>query len=270
VSGPVDNPVSPRQALSRERWQLLDRLIDVFELPMALLGLTWLALIVIEFTRGLSPFLESVSTAIWIMFVADFAAEVIVAPQRLEYLRRHWLVALSLALPVLRVFRLVRAWRSLAVLRAARGTRLVRLVASINRGMASLAATMGRRGFGYVITLTAVVTLAGAAGMHGFERHAGGLQTYSAAVWWTAMIMTTMGSEYWPKTAEGRMLCVLLSLYAFAVFGYVTATLASFFVDRDAARPDAAVAGAGGIEALRLEIMALRDEVRELRRRFKT
>jgi voltage-gated potassium channel len=270
VNGPNDGPVSSREALARERWQLLDRLIDLFEWPMALLGLTWLALIVLEFTRGLSPFLQSVSTAIWLVFVADFAAEIIVAPQRLAYLRRHWLVALSLAVPMLRVFRLVRAWRSVAVLRAARGTRLVRLVASINRGMGSLAATMGRRGFGYVITLSAVVTLTGAAGMYGFERHAGGLQTYSAAVWWTAMIMTTMGSEYWPKTAEGRTLCVLLSLYAFAVFGYVTAALASYFVDRDAARPDAAVAGAGGIDALRLEITALRAEVRELRGRFKT
>ena len=47
------------------------------------------------------------------------------------------------------------------------------------------------------------------------------------------MIMTTMGSAYWPQTDAGRVLCVLLSLYAFGVFGYVTALLASFFVGRD-------------------------------------
>lgn len=33
------------------------------------------------------------------------------------------------------------------------------------------------------------------------------------------MLLTTMGSEYWPQTAEGRILCLLLSVYAFAVFG---------------------------------------------------
>ncbi len=40
------------------------------------------------------------------------------------------------------------------------------------------------------------------------------------------MIMTTMGS--WPQTPEGRVLCLLLAVYAFAVFGYVTAMLAAF------------------------------------------
>jgi voltage-gated potassium channel len=44
------------------------------------------------------------------------------------------------------------------------------------------------------------------------------------------MILTTLGSQYWPRTPEGRVLGFLISLYAFAVFGYFTALLASFFV----------------------------------------
>ena len=47
------------------------------------------------------------------------------------------------------------------------------------------------------------------------------------------MLLTTMGSEYWPRTPEGRFVCLLLSIYAFAVFGYITATLASFFIGSD-------------------------------------
>jgi hypothetical protein len=70
--------------------------------------------------------------------------------------------------------------------------------------------------------------------------------------------MTTMGSEYWPRTAEGQVLCLLLALYAFAAFGYVTATLATFFVGREATRPDGEVAGAADVAALRAEITALR------------
>ena len=65
------------------------------------------------------------------------------------------------------------------------------------------------------------------------------------------MVMTTMGSQYWPETVEGRVLCVFLALYAFAVFGYVTATLATFFVGRDAENEDAEPAGARQIAALR-------------------
>ena len=84
--------------------------------------------------------------------------------------------------------------------------------------------------------LTVLVSAGGAAGIYAFER---GLapgrspDAYGAALWWTAMILTTMGSEYWPQTAEGRLPCLLLAVYGFTMFGYVTAALATFFVARD-------------------------------------
>ena len=134
--------------------------------------------------------------------------------------------------------------------------------------MRALSASFARRGFGYVSALSAVVLLAGAGGMYAFENHVtGGLNSYGAAVWWTAMLLTTIGSEYWPQTAEGRVLCFLLSLYSFGVFGYITAALASFFIGRDA---DSAgeLAGARAIEELRDEIAALHQEVFAVRSRM--
>ncbi|HEX6973247.1 MAG TPA: ion transporter [Vicinamibacterales bacterium] len=254
--------------LERERWELLERLVRGLETPMVALGFLWLVLLVFELTRGLSPLFQSVSNAIWILFVVDFAARLLIAPRRVAFLKSNWVVALSLALPALRVLRVARAWRALATVRAARGTRLIRVLTSLNRGMGALGATMGRRGFGYVVALTGVVAVTGAAGMYAFEsRSPGGLQDYATALWWTVMLMTTMGSDFWPKTPEGRVLCVVLSLYAFAVFGYVTATLASYFVDRDAAAPEASLAGHSAIDALRDEIAALRREIRQLRSR---
>ncbi len=94
-----------------------------------------------------------------------------------------------------------------------------------------------------------------------------GFESYGEALWWTAMVMTTMGSDYFPKTTEGRVLCFALALYAFAVFGYVTATLATFFVGRDAESKEAEVAGAEQIESLRAEVAALREELRTFARR---
>jgi voltage-gated potassium channel len=86
--------------------------------------------------------------------------------------------------------------------------------------------------------------------------------SYGGAFWWTSMIMTTMGSQYWPQTIEGRVLCVFLALYAFAVFGYVTATLATFFIGRDAENTEAEIGGAREIIELKAEIAALRRELR--------
>ena len=83
------------------------------------------------------------------------------------------------------------------------------------------------------------------------------------------MVLTSMGSEYWPHSAEGRALCFLLSLYGFAVFGYVTATLATYFIGRDAEDEGAELAGAKSIDALRAEISALRTEINTLSREVK-
>jgi voltage-gated potassium channel len=92
-----------------------------------------------------------------------------------------------------------------------------------------------------------------------------GFANYGEALWWTAMLLTSLGSAYWPQTPEGRVLCLLLAIYGFAVFGYITATLASFFIDRDAERNDAGIAGAREIRRLREEVAGLRDEMRALR-----
>jgi voltage-gated potassium channel len=69
-----------------------------------------------------------------------------------------------------------------------------------------------------------------------------------------------MGSDYWPHTTEGRILSLLLALYAFTVFGYVTATLATFFIGKDA-KDRVGVAGASELQALRQDIAALREQL---------
>ena len=128
--------------------------------------------------------------------------------------------------------------------------------------MKSLNATMDRRGFGYVMALTLAVIFAGAAGMYVFENDF--FESYGVALWWTTMLVITVGTDFWPKSAEGRILCTLLSLYGFAVFGYITATLASFFIGRDAQSKDVPIAGSNDIERLRLEIRELKEVIREI------
>jgi voltage-gated potassium channel len=261
-----DMELNKREIIDKERSEVLEQLEDWLEIPMLLLGFVWLALLVLEFTQGLSQFLEALGTIIWIIFILDFALKFILAPQKFAYLRSNWLTAIALFVPAFRIFRIFRVVRLLRFARAARGLRLLRVITSLNRGMRALGASMGRRGLGYVLALSFVVVLSGAAGMYAFENEIpGGINTYSESLWWTAMLLTSIGSEYWPQTAEGRVLCFILSLYGFAVFGYVTATLATFFIGRDAEDAGAEIAGAKSLEALRAEIAALHDEVRALR-----
>lgn len=260
------------------RWELLEQVNQLTERPMIALSFVWLILLVVDFTAGLSPLLQIVSNVIWALFVLDFFLELVIAPRKLAYLRSNWIGALSLALPALRGLRILPALRLARAARAARGLRLFRLITSLNRGMRALGKTLSRRGAGYIIALTAVVTVVGAAGMAVFESPTSlaaefggaaepeaGLASYGEAIWWTAMIMTTMGSEYWPRTPEGRILGWLLSLYAFAVFGYITAMIASFFVGQDRGESDQTLP-AEELVALRAEIVALREELQRSER----
>jgi len=251
---------SIEQILERERNQSLEQLERWLEIPMIVLGFGWLALLIVEFTWGLSRFLEVTTRLIWLAFIVEFALRFTLAPRKIPFLRKSWLTIIALLIPALRVFRIFQVIRLLRLARVARGLRLLRIVTSINRGMRALGTAMERRGLRYVIALTAIVTLAGAAGMYAFERDVpGGLDSYGVALWWTAMLLTSIASEYWPKTAEGRLLCLLLAVYGFAVFGYMTASLASFFIGRDAEREDTELPSAASIRELRAEIVALRN-----------
>ncbi|MGH1396392.1 MAG: potassium channel family protein [Trichormus sp.] len=258
---------SEKQALERERSEVLQQLEDWLETPMLVLGFVWLGLFIIEIIDGLNPLLQAISITIWIIFILDFLLKLAIAPHRPSYIKSNWLTAISLLLPALRTFRIIRVIKILQTTRAVRGLQLLRVMTRANRGMRVLAASVSRRGFGYVVALTTIVTVLGAAGMYAFENEVpgeSGLHNYGTALWWTAMLMTTMGSEYSPQTPEGRVLCFFLALYAFAVFGYVTATLATFFIGRDADDDQAELAGAKSIQLLQSEIAALREEIQQL------
>lgn len=252
-------------AFFRDRLQILHRIERALDIPMALLGLLWLGLMVYDLVRGLGFVGNAVTTAIWVVFVVDFLLRFLLAPNKARFLRKNWLSAIALVLPALRIARFARVFRALARLR---GLQLVRITASLNRGMKSLGKTMRRRGFVYVLGLTLMVTVAGAAGMLSFEKNVPGseLKDFWSALWWTAMLMTTMGSEYWPKTAEGRTLCLFLAIYAFAVFGYVTGTIATYFIGQDAQtdKDEDEHAKREQLERLASEISALREEIRLL------
>lgn len=242
----------------QERWQVLTRLEDWLERPMLLLSFIWLSLVVVELVWTTSGVFELLGTIIWIIFILEFLLRFALAPRKIGFLRRNPITIVALIAPAFRFLRVLR------VLRLARGLRLVRIVGTANRGISALRKSFHRRGLGYVLATTVLVILLGAGGMLAFEpahEVEGGFTGYADALWWTAMLVSTMGSAFWPLTAEGRVLALLLSMYGLAVFGYITASFATFFIEQEAAAPDGDLGGAGEIAALRADIAALREDL---------
>ncbi len=254
-----------KEFINQERREILHQIDTWLEIPMIGLSLVWTVLLIVEFVWGLNSFLNGVSITIWVVFILEFTLRLLLAPQKLHYLKHNWLTAIALFLPVIRIFRVARIMRVFGTVRGVQGVQLMRVLARINSGMRRIAKSATRRGLGYVLTSTLIVISIGAAGMYKFERDVTGsiITSYGDAIWWTAMVMTTMGSDYFPKTPEGRMLCFLLAVYASAIFGYLTATLATFFVGQDANDvTDDGIASEKSVRSLQAEIIALRQEIR--------
>jgi voltage-gated potassium channel len=250
-----------RERSQQERVDLLQQIHEIFDFPLLILSIVWLVLIAVDFVYGLSPTLQTASVVIWGIFIVDFIVEFYIAPKKKAYLQENWIVAISLFLPALRVLQIFRGFGLFKLSSFARSLNLAQVLSSFNRSIRTVRHAMTQRGLEYVLLLTIFITFLGAAGMYNFERP--GLSTYWDAIWWTAMIMTTIGSDYWPKTAEGRVLTFLLSVYAFAIFGYITAALASLLVGQDRETPSNEIA------ELRKEVQRLSSEINKFSEREK-
>lgn len=245
----------------RERWVTLEQLDDWLDVPMLVLSVIWLGLVLWELAYGGNPMMEMLGIAIWIVFIAEFVLRFTLAPRKIKFLKDNWLTVIALLAPALRLVRFFRIFRAA---RALRGARLVRIVGTANRSMGALKSALRRRRFGYVAAMTLLVITLGAAGMLSFEPASeleGGFKSYGDALWWTAMLLTTIGSQYWPASNEGRILALLISIYGLAVFGYITASFASFFVGWDTESATGTPPSAKEMAALTKEVAALRRDL---------
>ncbi|ASN82677.1 ion transporter [Deinococcus ficus] len=259
----MTNPAPEPTDLHAARADLLQTLDDLLSGPLNVLGFVWLGLLVWELLGPVPAWVNLISNVIWGLFIVDFLLSFTLAPHKVTFLRRNWLSALSLLVPAVRFLRVFRGLRLLRTARLARGTRLFQILTRLNRGLKTLQRTLRRRQFGFVMLATLLVTLAGSAGLAYFEGTGGSAPgSYGAWVYWTGMLLMSLGPEHWPQSAEGRTLTALLGLYGFTVFGYITAALASVFVGADQSRlPEAEEVNNA---ALLAEVTALRQELARL------
>ncbi len=93
-----------------ERWELLERIDRSLEPAFVVLSGIWIALVVVELAMGGLPrSLEVLVWVIWGLFVLEFAVGLVIAPERLRYVRERWLTVLSLVLPAFRILRVASA-----------------------------------------------------------------------------------------------------------------------------------------------------------------
>ncbi|TLP78949.1 potassium channel family protein [Nesterenkonia sphaerica] len=158
-----------------------------------------------------------VMNAIWVLFAVDYVVSLILVPHTRRWFLTHLHELAIVLLPALRPLRLLRLATALAVLQRSAGAAL--------RGKVIL----------YVAFTSMLLVVMASLAMLDAEQNAPGanITTFSEALWWSTGTITTVGyGDFYPITGLGRSIAVVLMVCGLGLLGTVTATLASWFVER--------------------------------------
>ena len=188
---------------------------------------------------------ETVIWATWGFFAIDYVVNLVLAPRRWHWFYTHILDLLVVVLPILRPLRLLRLVTLLSVLQRTAG------------------AAFRERVVVYIAGASALLVFVAALAVLDSERSAPGasIVTFGNALWWAFVTIATVGyGDFVPVTALGRLIAGGLMLGGIALLGVVTATLASWIVERVAQQSiDQQAATKGEIKTLELQIARLQE-----------
>jgi len=191
---------------------------------------------------------RTITWGAWALFAVDYAARLVLSVDRGPFVRTNLLDLAVVVLPLLRPLRLLRLVRVLSVLNRAAGGSL--------RGRVVV----------YVVGATTLVLFVASLAVLDAERdHPGAnITTFRDAVWWAFTTVTTVGyGDRFPVTDTGRLVAVGLMVAGITLLGVVTATFASWLLEKVAAVEEASQAATRrDVEELTREVVALREDLR--------
>ncbi|AIY00972.1 hypothetical protein ART_1373 [Arthrobacter sp. PAMC 25486] len=180
----------------------------------------------------------------WGLFLVDYVVSLWLAPRRLSWFFRHLHELAIVVLPMLRPLRLLRLVTLIGVLQRVAGNALRGRVAT------------------YVVAASGLLVYIGALAMYDAEKASpeASIKSFGDAAWWAIVTITTVGyGDLSPSTGTGRVIAVGLMIGGIALLGIVTATLASWLVEKVSAEDSNSQAvTVDHLELLREEIRALR------------
>jgi voltage-gated potassium channel len=225
---------SDSQVRTGRRLTLLNRYERNADLPLMVLSLAVIPLVAVEYLVDLAPRaeegLEITYAVVWLAFVADYLIKLVLSDNKREYFRTEWLslvlnvLTVPLAFNPLAIFRAARSLRLLRVFRlgavAARGAhRIVQFPESKNSQLAVTAAS-----FLMITMVSAVLVLAVEEGTRGSE-----IDTMGQSLWWAVSTVTTVGyGDIAPHTTAGRLFALVPMIAGVALI----AVVASNFTER--------------------------------------
>lgn len=232
-------------ASRQQRWE------GLAEWPLAACAAIFLALFsvkVLAQPQGLNQhIIHGLLFVLYLPFLVDYVARLVLAEHRTRWFVRHLLDLIVVVLPLMGPLLLLR---------------LVALVGALQRAIGDAI-----RGRVVVYTAFSAVLLVYAASLAVLqvERPAPGanITSFGDAIWWSVTTITTVGyGDLYPVTVLGRIVAALLMIGGISMVGAITATIASWIVQRVSAEDSAQQAATvAHIESLQAEVSRLADLV---------
>ena len=145
-------------------------------------------------------FVFILDAVIWGIFAVELSIKTVIAPNRRNYLRRHWLDVLIVAIPFIRPLRILR------------------IIAYIGRDWQGISRVMN---VDYVLVYSVGLILMVATLVATVERGTGSpLADFQNTLWWAIVTATTVGyGDMVPTTVIGRIAGVVLMLGGIGLLG---------------------------------------------------
>jgi len=241
---------------------------ELFILVLTVLSLVIMVALFLPLSAATKQLLTIYDNLICVVFLYDFATNLIRAKPRRAYFidRRGWLDLLgsipTVNVPIFRfsgLFRLARLSRLSRITRLFRtkGKREITQDVLQNRGQYAAAITLTAAIV--VLVVASVLELAFESGSPGANITTGG-----QALWWAVVTITTVGyGDFYPVTAGGRIVGVFVMFTGIGIIGALASILASVLVsgpDPSSQQPATVTTDVAA------ELAQLRDEVSALRR----
>ncbi len=220
------------------------------EWPLAVAALAFLAAYAIPIATDVAASVAAVCGAVtwvvWGVFAADYLVRLALAADRWSFVKKNLIDLAVVALPILRPLRLVR---------------LLALVSIFQRtGAQALRGKVITYAAGGTILLVVVGALAITEAERG--RQGANIADVGDGLWWALTTITTVGyGDRYPVTVTGRLVAAVLMIGGVALLGVITATIASWLVERVGETTERQQAATREqVDLLAAEVRALRAE----------
>lgn len=212
------------------RFNSLERKLEI---PVLLAALATVPLTIIQERGAAGPGIVALDWLIWGVFFLEFAALVMLAPDRRAYTRRSWLNILVLVFSFPLLPALMQLTRLVRLVRIARALRVVRLLVVGGRGLKAFRTVFARKGLLYMVAVTTFLIFFGGAILVALEPETvqGG---FWSGIWWAVVTATTVGyGDIAPVSPGGRIVATILMISGVGMFATLAAAVAAHFVGSD-------------------------------------